>query len=320
MRSRIFSMILSVLIFISSIQIIGFTKGETHLTESDAVSVSKIETIVCNFQDIAYGSNKNQTFDLNLPVDDRDEIGLVVFLHGGGWAGGNKGSVTRSLRNFDSNEDYATASINYRLAGEENADVYDIIDDITAALELIKNMSGGYGMNITKLIVCGHSAGGHLALLYAYKHKDISPIPIVGVYASSSVPDLTVDAFYTSNHIGDEAYMCSLMSKVCGINITPENRARYKGLLDKLSPVNYVDKDTVPTILMHGLKDTIAPYSGPALLNDVLTENRVNHELITVEDVGHGVNKRTDEKTYAEQLLAACIKEWFDLKPTKVAI
>ena len=320
MRSRMFSLILSVLIFISSIQIIGFTKSEAHLTEGDTAIETKVETIVCNFKDIAYGSNKNQTFDLNLPVDDRDEIGLVVFLHGGGWAGGNKTSVKRSLHNFDSNEDYATASINYRLAGEENADIYDIIDDITAALELIKNMAGGYGMNITKLVICGHSAGGHLSLLYAYKYKDISPIPIVGVYASASVPDLSVDAFYTKNTIGDEAYMCSLVSKVCGINITPENRARYKGLLDKLSPVNYVDHDTVPTILMHGLKDSIAPFSGAAMLDDVLTENRVNHELISVESVGHGVNKRTDEKTYAENLLAACIKEWFDLKPTKVTI
>ena len=320
MRSRIFSMILSVLIFISSIQIIGFTKGEAHLTEGDVATVSKVETIVCNFKDIAYGSNKNQNFDLNLPVDDRDEIGLVVFLHGGGWAGGNKTSVKSSLNNFDANEDYATASINYRLAGEESADIYDIVDDITAALELIKNMAGGYGMNITKLVVCGHSAGGHLALLYAYKHKDISPIPIVGVYASASVPDLSTDAFYTKNKIGDEAYMCSLISKVCGVNITPENRARYKGILDKLSPVNYVDQDTVPTILMHGTEDKIAPYSGAARLNDVLTENSVNHELITVKGLGHGVNKRTDEKTYAEELLAACIKEWFDLKPIKVTI
>ncbi len=320
MRSRIFSFFLSVLIFISSIHIIGFTKSEAHLTEGDTAATSKVETIVCNFTDIAYGSNKSQTFDLNLPVDNRDEIGLVVFLHGGGWVSGNKSSVTKSLSNLASNEDYATASINYRLAGEESVDVYDIISDITAALELIKNMAGGYGMNITKLVLCGHSAGGHLSLLYAYKHSDISPIPVAGVFASASVPDLASDKFYTNNTLGDEAYMCSLVSKVCGVNITPENRAHYKGLLEKLSPVSFVTPDTVPTVLIHGMKDRIAPYSGVALLDDTLTENRVKHEVISIENAGHGVNKKTDKKKYAEDLMAACIKEWFDLKPTKTII
>ena len=320
MRSRIFSLFLSVLILISSIQVIGFTKNEAATNEGNCTAKPETETVICNFQDIAYGSNPRQTFDLSLPIDNRDEIGLVVFLHGGGWASGDKSTVKYSFSNLNSNKDYATASINYRLAGEENADIYDILEDITTALTHIKIMSGGYGMNITKLILCGHSAGGHLALLYSYKYSKISPITPVGTFVTASVPDLTSEAFFKQNYLGDEKYMCSLLSKVCGVNITPENRANYKNLFRELSPVNFVTPDSVPTVLVHGKNDTIAPYSGAVLLDDVLTENRVKHEVIGIENVGHGALKNAEKRKYAEDLLAACIKEWFDIKPTETII
>ena len=64
---------------------------------------------------------------------------------------------------------------------------------------------------------------------------------------------------------------------------------------------------------MHGTNDKIAPYSGAKLLDDVLTENCVNHELITVEKAGHGVLKNAEKKKYAEELMTACIYEWFDI-------
>lgn len=315
MRSRIFSLALSVLIFISSIQIFGFSQSNSLATESYAAT--KKETVICSFSDIAYGSDPNQTFDLNLPVDDREEIGLVVFLHGGGWVSGNKRSVKKSLNIFEANENYATASINYRLAGEDKTDVYDILDDITASLQHIKNMSGGYGMNITKLVLCGHSAGGHLALLYAYKYNKISPISLVGTFVSASVPDLSSDEFYTKNSLGNEEYMCSLISKTCGVTITPKTRASYKYLLNELSPTEFVTKDSVPTVIVHGTNDKIAPYSGVVMLDDILTENRVKHELISVEKAGHGALKNAEKKKYAEELMAACIKEWFDIKSTE---
>lgn len=317
MRSRIFTLFLSVLIFISSIQIVSFSKITDDPSQEDSLAASKAETVICNFKDIAYGSHKNQTFDLNLPVDDREEIGLVVFLHGGGWIEGDKSSVKKSLGIFASNKDYATASINYRLAGQDSADVYDIINDITAALTHIKAMSGGYGMNITKLVLCGHSAGGHLALLYSYKYNRISPITPVGAFVSASVPDLTQDDFYTKSSLGDEEYMCALISKVCGVTVTPENRASYKSLFDELSPVNFITPDSVPTVAIHGTGDRIAPYSGVELLNDVLTENRVMHEIISVPKGGHGILNGEKQKQYAEELMAACLKEWFDIKTTE---
>lgn len=313
MRSRIIFIFLSVLIIFSSIQLIGYSESNTSASANNTEEASASGTIVCNFKDIAYGSHPNQTFDLNLPIGSRAETGLVVFLHGGGWVSGDKCSANESLSILGSNKDYATASINYRFAGEDKADIYDIINDITTSLKHIKSMAGGYGVNITKLILCGNSAGGQLALLYSYKYSNISPITPVGTFVTASVPDLTADAFYKNNILGDEEYMCSLISKVCGVTLTAKTRASYNSLLRELSPVNFVTKDTVPTIIMHGTNDKIAPYSGAKLLDDVLTENCVNHELITVEKAGHGVLKNAEKKKYAEELMTACIYEWFDI-------
>lgn len=318
MRSRIFSLFLTVLIFTSSIQIFGFSHSEGSVTEGNSAPAS--ETVICNFQDMAYGAAPKQTFDLNLPVDSRDEIGLVVYLHGGGWTGGDKATAKKSYSIFASNADYATAAINYRFAGEENADLYSILNDITTALQRIKNMAGGYGMNITKMVLCGHSAGGHLSLLYAYKYSSFSPIPVSGVFVSAPVPDLSADAFYKNNSLGDEKYMCSLMSKVCGVTFTPETRTKYKSLLGELSPVNFVTRASAPTVIIHGTDDKVAPYSATQLLDDVLTENKVMHEVITVEKGNHRPYENAEKKKYAEDLMTACIKEWFDIKPADTSV
>ena len=41
-------------------------------------------------RDMRYGSGEAQTFDLYLPAAERDSYGLVVYIHGGGFTGGDK--------------------------------------------------------------------------------------------------------------------------------------------------------------------------------------------------------------------------------------
>lgn len=314
MRSRTAFLLLSVMLFLSAVLVFGIsehnaaTQSSPHLEKP---SVIEKETELLIFEDLEYGKHENQTLDLNLPVDNREEVGLVVFLHGGGWLDGDKSASKSSYEVYHANKDYATASINYRFINDGKSNVEHIIEDITLALEYIKSYAADYSVNINKVILGGHSAGGHLSLLYAYKHKDISPIEPVGVFTSAPVPDLALELFFTDNLLGDEQYMCDFISQLCGTTLTPENRASRKAFLDKYSPINYVSYSTVPTIVVHGSGDRVAPYSGSLKLMKKLRKYRINHELIVFENTGHSLRGNEDKKQYASELMLTCAKTWF---------
>lgn len=310
MRSRISAIVISALIFISCLLGAYFYENDGKEPENDKPEAFT-QTDILAFKDIAYGPEDNQRLDLHLPLNGKKETGLVLFIHGGGWKGGDKASVYRKLSVFNANTSYATATMNYRFINDGKTTVEDIIDDITLALDKIKTFAAGYSVNITRVILSGHSAGGHLSLLYAYKHRDISPIEPVGVFASAPVPDLANDLFFTNNSIGDEAKMCRFISMLVGEEFTPETRASKKALLGEYSAINYVSADTVPTIILHGNKDKIAPFDGSVKLSEKLAKYKVKHKLVVFENTGHGL-KNPEKRKYASELLLKCAEEWFN--------
>lgn len=315
MRSRILAIFVSVLLFLSAIFVIGFPEKGTAVNLPSATSQSTTEpvpTVICSFSNVSYGSHKDQTLDLTLPIDDRAETGLLLYIHGGGWVDGDKSAAKTSYRVHADNKRYATASINYRLAEKDKTDIYDILDDITSAITCIKNFASGYGVNLNKVIICGYSAGGHLALLYSYRYKQLSPIEVVGVFASAPAVDLTLEEFYTNNSLGDEAHMCDLMSKACGEDITVETRNNFVEVFKEFSPTTYVSENSVPTVISHGKNDKIAPYKGSELLARKLTEFSVEHDLITF-DSGHKLGSDQTTKEYAEKVMQNRINEWLNI-------
>lgn len=323
MTSRLISVILCLTLFLSlfyTAVYVGYElypdtahQQETQTSPEETEPAEPVEPQLLIFEDLHYGTHSEQTFDLSLPVDGRAETGLVVYFHGGGWRSGDKSQAKRSFKAVQPNSDYATASINYRLVKNGTYNLYDILEDITLALDCIKGLAATQSVNLTRVIFSGHSAGGHLSLLYAYKYKDISPIEPVGVFAASPVPDLALDAFYTDNVKGDEAYMCRYMSKLFGLTFTPATRSDFKILLDEYSPINYVTHSTVPTVILHGEDDRVAPFSGSQLLCQKLSEYCVNHELVVFKNTKHSLSGSSEDRQYADKLLLRCAKSWFGI-------
>jgi dipeptidyl aminopeptidase/acylaminoacyl peptidase len=58
---------------------------------------------------------------------------------------------------------------------------------------------------------------------------------------------------------------------------------------DDFCPVRNVAANYPPTLLIHGTKDTDVPYELSAMMARELRAKGVEHELITVEDAGHGL-------------------------------
>ena len=53
--------------------------------------------------------------------------------------------------------------------------------------------------------------------------------------------------------------------------------------------MHHVTASYPPTLLIHGTKDTDVPYEQSVQMAKELSRQRVEHELITIEDAGHGL-------------------------------
>ena len=114
-------------------------------------------------QTLAYGSNALQALDLWVPEGARSAP-LVLFVHGGGWSRGSKDNAgSRAMPGHMLEQGYAFASIDYRLV--PSATVEQQAGDVAAALAHLLGRAETLGIDPTRVVITGHSAGAHLVAL-----------------------------------------------------------------------------------------------------------------------------------------------------------
>lgn len=139
--------------------------------------------------DLAYGSDPRQVLDLFLP--ERPSPRLFVFIHGGGWRGGDKEQY-RALGELLANFGYAVALPNHRLAPQHPYPA--AAEDVAAAIACVQRYSPESGIRADGMFIGGHSSGGHLATLLAVHPRFLPHAEIAGVISISGIYDLAAYA------------------------------------------------------------------------------------------------------------------------------
>ncbi len=261
------------------------------------------------FANMNYGKQERQVLDLAIPKDNDGEVGLVLFIHGGAWIGGDKDVYKDMVSDCANKEGLAAAALNYRYINESTS-LHDIADDIDAALSAIKEKGKEKGVNINKVLLTGASAGAHLSMFYAYSRKDTAPITPAAVCSYCGPTDLYDDNFYYGSDLGDTDTVCQLMSWACGESFTIEGKDIAKNALYSVSPVTYVNENTIPTILCHGEKDTIVPYSNALSIVEKFEQYDVEYEFISYPNSDHGLANDPDCAERADELMREYIDKY----------
>lgn len=255
---------------------------------------------VFEFRDIAYGEHERNTYNLYLPTG-KETNGLVLLIHGGAWLGGDKGEFDSRLNEVSKEMGFACAAVNYRFIND-SIDLIDITDDIQLAVSHIKALALENGVNLDKMLLSGGSAGGHLSMLYAYSRDEVSAIKPAAVVSYCGPTDLSDDAYYFDNGLGDGEYVAQVLSWASGYKHTFATRSEAKDALWNVSPLKYVDKNTVPTVINHGMVDDIVPFSNAKALDEKMTEYGIGHIFNAYPNSGHGLNNDRFNETLAESL------------------
>jgi len=237
-------------------------------------TVSKSVAWITNIPYIT-GAGPEQQLDLYIPTNRQGEP-LVVYVHGGGWAAGDKAGDSINPNNLQWLwQGYAIASINYRLVGTALWPAQ--IEDCKAAIRWLKAHAREYGYDGSRLGVVGESAGGHLAAM-------------LGTTSGTRTFDVGENLDYTS----EVACVVNLFG-LSDVTREPSVAARLLGSAGKdnlelvrgASPVTYVHRDEPPMLIVHGTDDKLVPYEQAELLADAMDKAHAQYHFHTVVGGGH---------------------------------
>ena len=263
-------------------------------------SVGKVYT------DISYGKGEANKFDLYVPADNTKETyGLVVYLHAGGFTSGDKSGDTEILKWLCS-KGYVTAGINYTLRTDENdASVYSQSIEIKEAMPFVVEEAEKLGYKLDRMAIAGGSAGGTLALLYAYRDAETSPVPVKMVFEMVGPASFHHEDWTSYGLDKSPEAAAVLFSVMSGNEITTEmiEANDYAEEIKGISADMWVNENTVPTLIAYGKYDKICPFETVKHLINALKENQVPHDFIEFPHSGHGLqNDNKQYKLYMDKL------------------
>ena len=174
--------------------------------------------------------------DLYLPGPAAQPAPLVILVHGGGWASGERANLAPLAVRLAA-RGYAAATVSYRLSGQA---LYPAaIDDVKDAVRWLRTGAAGFGIDPARVAIAGGSAGGQIASLVGM----LEPQAIRAVVSIDGLSDFTsIDA---RAHEDDPAKNPSAAGAWFGGRYSEK-----EALWRDASPITHAGKDSPPVLFI----------------------------------------------------------------------
>lgn len=233
---------------------------------------------------ISYGKDENQFGDLRVP-SGAGPYPIAILIHGGCWK-----ADFATLRDLAPMADalkadgIATWNIEYRRLFQTGSGWPGTYLDVSKSVDYVRSIAADKKLDLTRVIVIGHSAGGHLATWVAARARLSTasplyvkdPLPIRGVIDLAGTGDM--EAFIQFEQQGCHGAVVEEMLGGKPIDV-PEHYAQASAI--KMLPLG------IPQILIWGKNDDIAPiFLGERYM---LAAKQAGDpvRLVSIPDVGH---------------------------------
>ncbi|MFI8568606.1 alpha/beta hydrolase family protein [Rhodococcus sp. NPDC078407] len=230
---------------------------------------------------LKYGYQSDNIGDLYLPDNDATSLPVVVMIHGGGWQQDLDLSYFRQMAAAIADEGIAVWNVEYRRGPDNWANTLTDVDDATEALATVVQDAAGGRLDLNRVHVTGHSAGGQLAAWVAARH--LMPVDAPGAEPKIRPRSATIMAgvFDMKRAVtlgGDKfvpVFLGGMPNQVPG---------RYK----IASPIEYLPLD-IPVTALHGDADRTVSVNQSRVYVDAATKaGSTDAELVVLPGAGHG--------------------------------
>jgi acetyl esterase/lipase len=232
--------------------------------------------------DIVYQGASGQSLKLDVwyQHDVKTTSPTLVYIHGGGWIWGTKESSVLQFLPF-LERGWTVVNVEYRMASTALAPA--AVEDTRCALRWVFRNAQQWRFDTSKIVLTGHSAGGHLSLITAmlpaesgldnqcYGTEKIGVAAVINWFGITDVNDVI-----KGPNLKNYAAMWM------GSQVNADEIAR------RVSPLTYVSAGVPPILTIHGDKDDVVPYTHATRLHEALEKAKAPNQLLTIKGGGHG--------------------------------
>jgi acetyl esterase/lipase len=222
----------------------------------------------------------------------------IVCVHGGGWRLGDR-NFYRYLGPYLAGLGYAVLAIDYRLASDGRNQHPAALDDVRAALDYVRAEGPGLGLDASRIVVMGDSAGGHLACLAALTDP-IGLSAFVGIYG---VYDLAAQWTYDVGARPSD----NITETLLGVSLLDDPRPYFEA-----SPISHVTRrpQAPGVFLAWGIHDDVVDPHQSERFRDALKAASFRVRTMTVPAGHYWITEPLDEPTSNAHLFATRLR-WF---------
>lgn len=218
-----------------------------------------------------YGDEPWRVMDVYVPkkLDPAKKHGAILFIHGGAWIGGDR-REQEGFAKAIAKEGYLAANMEYRLycdeprGRKEGYSIDDVLEDVRLALTKLLEIGAQQGYKIDRVALSGHSAGGHISMLYGFRSRTQdgfeTPVEIAFVAPRVGPVDFHAKTWEAEKNPRAMAWFASFMS---GVPITPQQFVnpdeKTEAALQSISPLYDVKPGVLPTLAAYGANDSLVP-------------------------------------------------------------
>lgn len=214
-----------------------------------------------SLEKIFYGNNEHQFGELRIPEGEGPHP-VAIVIHGGFWRSEYGIEQIDKVAEHLALNGWATWNIEYRRVGHEGGAWPGTLLDVAHAADYVNKLADTYSLKLDNVVTIGHSAGGHLALWLAGRHRlsehselyTENPISIKSAVSLAGVSDLKM--MHEVHNIRNQATGGSMSNPSADLlGGSPQEVAkRY----NEASPFSLLPLD-VPHVLIHGAMDVHVP-------------------------------------------------------------
>jgi acetyl esterase/lipase len=230
-----------------------------------------------------------------------DSAKVLIYIHGGSWVSGDKGEFPKYLIDeLVGKRKYILVSMNYRLIKDGKNRFPSQMEDVTNAMKFLTGAAKKYHFNDHEFAIMGGSAGGYMAMLYAFGYDTKKQVKtVVDFWGPTDLADKSVRA---DGSDGDRA-----ASNLLG---EPDSHAK---IATDASPFYRITKESaVPTIFFHGGDDPLVPVSQAKKMYEKMLTYGTPVHLEIYPGEKHGISGAIRMDLYTKTL--AWIDKYFPAK------
>ena len=226
-----------------------------------------------DFADVRYGPHERNVLDFWKARSDAPAP-LLVYMHGGGFRGGDKSAMRPGFLDACLDAGLAMASINYRLSHQASSPAFML--DGARAIQFLRSMSAEWNIDPKRVAATGESAGAGIALWLGF-HDDLADPDSADPVARQSTRLACMVAFngqcsydprFFAEHGIGLAVEHPFIEPFYGIPRSEFDTPKAHKLFEEAAAITYLTADDPPVMMLFSGSEAPIPAGAVAVRND----------------------------------------------------